>query len=399
MEDIKPPSRVKGMKILQKGEFDTTYLVPAVKIENERIKKFLQENKKYMLKQRAVKPIIDLENGEKLILLNPSSKEYLQDLQLEYHNLELHYENFNHLDIFQAILPDHLDRVSSYSSIGHILHLNLNEDTSEYKHLIGQVLLDKIPYAKTVVNKQNVINNTYRFFEMEILAGEENFITKTKEHGCIYELDFSKVYWNPRLSTEHQRLVSELSPTDILYDVFAGIGPFAIPAAKKGCTVLANDLNPESYRWLENNVKINKTKISTYNLDGRDFIKTALKSHLIDIWKTNNKTNIHVAMNLPALAIEFLDEFVGLFSDYSTTLPVGEMPVIHVYGFGITEQDVLTSVISKLPGLQLDDLQLRTVRNVAPNKNMFLIKFKLLKSILFRSDFEEPPTKKKLCSN
>lgn len=35
---------------------------------------------------------------------------------------------------------------------------------------------------------------------MEVLAGEKNFITKTKEHGCTFELDFSKVYWNPRLS-------------------------------------------------------------------------------------------------------------------------------------------------------------------------------------------------------
>jgi ribosomal protein L11 methylase PrmA len=36
----------------------------------------------------------------------------------------------------------------------------------------------------------------------------------------------------------------------------AGVGPFAVPAAKKGCYVLGNDLNPESVKWMrENRVK------------------------------------------------------------------------------------------------------------------------------------------------
>jgi tRNA (guanine37-N1)-methyltransferase len=44
----------------------------------------------------------------------------------------------------------------------------------------------------------------------------------------------------------------------ILGDVFAGVGPFALPAAKKGCNVYANDLNPVSYKWMVENVKLNK---------------------------------------------------------------------------------------------------------------------------------------------
>ena len=36
------------------------------------------------------------------------------------------------------------------------------------------------------------------------------------------------------------------------------MGPFAVPAAKKGCFVWANDLNPQSYRYLLGNVQLNK---------------------------------------------------------------------------------------------------------------------------------------------
>jgi len=47
---------------------------------------------------------------------------------------------------------------------------------------------------------------------------------------------------------------------DVLYDIFAGVGPFVVPAAKKGCRVIANDLNPDSVHWLQQNVDLNKVK-------------------------------------------------------------------------------------------------------------------------------------------
>ena len=68
------------------------------------------------------------------------------------------------------------------------------------------------------------------------------------------------MYWNSRLHTEHDRLVQLFSPDDVIADVFAGVGPFALPAAKKGCGVLANDLNPESHKWLVRNIESNKVR-------------------------------------------------------------------------------------------------------------------------------------------
>ena len=42
---------------------------------------------------------------------------------------------------------------------------------------------------------------------MELLAGEDRFEVEVKESGCVFRFDFSKVYWNPRLGTEHDRLI------------------------------------------------------------------------------------------------------------------------------------------------------------------------------------------------
>lgn len=79
----------------------------------------------------------------------------------------------------------------------------------------GQVILDKNPTIKTVVNKTSEIDNTFRNFKMELLAGEETYITQTKENGFVFELDFSKVYWNPRLGN-YMFCESSTGPSKIL---------------------------------------------------------------------------------------------------------------------------------------------------------------------------------------
>ena len=62
------------------------------------------------------------------------------------------------------------------------------------------------------------------------------------------------------MHTEHDRLVQTFGPQDVIADVFAGVGPFAIPAAKKGCAVFANDLNPNSAKYLAINVQNNRVR-------------------------------------------------------------------------------------------------------------------------------------------
>ena len=87
---------------------------------------------------------------------------------------------------------------------------------------------------------------------MVACAGEQNFVTEVNQYGLRFKLDFSKVFWNSRLEFEHKRLVDKyFQRGQVVLDVMAGIGPFAVPAAKGGCTVIANDLNPDSAHWLK----------------------------------------------------------------------------------------------------------------------------------------------------
>ena len=79
-----------------------------------------------------------------------------------------------------------------------------------------------------------------------------------RESGCVFTFDFREVYWNTRLGAEHDRLIRQFKPEDgIVADVMAGVGPFTVPAAKKGCVVFGNDLNPACSKWHTKNVEMN----------------------------------------------------------------------------------------------------------------------------------------------
>ena len=71
--------------------------------------------------------------------------------------------------------------------------MNLRDEWLPYKSLIGQVILDvsllvsiscnkltikKNKNLRTVVNKLNNIHAQYRYFDMEVLAGDKDFITQ-----------------------------------------------------------------------------------------------------------------------------------------------------------------------------------------------------------------------------
>lgn len=47
---------------------------------------------------------------------------------------------------------------------------------------------------------------------------------------------------------------------EVVCDLMAGIGPFAIPAARRRVTVHANDLNPRCAHYLRMNVRANKVR-------------------------------------------------------------------------------------------------------------------------------------------
>ncbi|XP_072555236.1 tRNA (guanine(37)-N(1))-methyltransferase isoform X1 [Paramormyrops kingsleyae] len=419
-----PPPEVRGMTCLDREAFGHTVKVPTLRIQKDVLHKAVKNLKRVALKRPGLKRVLEVAGDEshKVLLLDPASvssptsfseaeKRTLGDLgvplQIGHHELRITYENLKADEVLRAVLPEGQDVTSGFSRVGHIAHLNLREHQLPYRKLIGQVLIDKNSGVTCVVNKTNTIDSTFRNFQMEVLAGDGNMVTKVRENGVSYEFDFSQVYWNPRLSTEHERVVDLLRPGDVVLDVFAGVGPFAIPAARRGCSVLANDLNPESHRWLLHNCRLNKVdgKVRTFNMDGRAFIRGPLREALPSLLQ--GPAEVHVVMNLPALALEFLDAFHGLLdSDSEPELVARALPQVHCYGFSKQDdprQDVVDRASASL-GVRMEGrCSVHMVRNVAPNKEMMCISFHLPREVLFsnhsvdKDSPEEPSSKRQKC--
>ncbi|KAF6133485.1 tRNA methyltransferase 5 [Phyllostomus discolor] len=419
-----PPSDVRGMTKLDRTAFKKTVTIPVLKVRKEIVNKLLRSLKRAALQRPGIKRVIDdPEDKEgRLIMLDPykmltsdsfeeAELSILKQLNVSPHiskyDLELTYENFKSEEILRAVLPEGQDVNSGFSRIGHIAHLNLRDHQLPFKHLIGQVMIDKNPGITSAVNKINNIDNTYRNFQMEVLSGEENMMTKVRENNYIYEFDFSKVYWNPRLSTEHSRITELLKPGDVLFDVFAGVGPFAIPVAKKNCTVFANDLNPESYKWLLHNCTLNKVekRVKVFNLDGKDFLQGPVREELMQQLgplSKEKKHSVHIVMNLPAKAIEFLSAFKSLLDGQPCSSEL--LPIVHCYSFSKDArpaEDVQQQAEAVL-GISLDACSsVHLVRNVAPNKEMLCITFRVPAAVLYKNhtleleSHEDPPPLKR----
>ena len=122
------------------------------------------------------------------------------------------------------------------------------------------MLLDKNPSITTVINKTDDVgaHSEFRTFDYEVLAGDGNMEIETRIGDVVFHFDYSKVYWNSKLSGEHERLVQHFRPGEAVCDVMAGVGPFAVRAGRRGVLVWANDLNPHCYAALKEAIQRNK---------------------------------------------------------------------------------------------------------------------------------------------
>lgn len=401
MCSLLPPDGVRGMRIFSIDKFTKSITVPVIVVDTNNVETANKVLKNYIIKLNNFKSVRKGPNDcECAFFLDPAKFSSCHDLDLcfvsdenlNHIEIELGYNNWTHDEILRAVLPENL-MLSSYSAIGSIVHVNLKPELLDYKYIIGRVLKDKLKGCKSVVNKIDNINNVYRNFEYEVICGSPDLKTTIKENKCLFDLNFSEVYWNPRLCTEHERILQKLKSGDVLYDVFAGIGPFSVPAAKMGCTVLANDLNPNSCKWLEVNKKKNRVKdanLTIFNKDGSTFIQEDLKSHFIS-WskKLVLENKVHVTMNLPAIAVKFIKYFNNLFEwDDITDC---SLPILHVYTFVETDngyEEGLKSIMDKYIGnVKKEQVQeILRVRNVAPKKEMVRITFQTSKELLCKPE-------------
>lgn len=333
----------------------------------EKLPRIINENKTYetfdfrALNIQSENPILGLRSND--IAQTPDEKsqsllnrrflliEYKESLR---HNNEFRFVKleitlnakfFSHTELLQRLISEDF-HLSAYEAVGDIIHLNLTEEQEKFKKLIADVLFFKT--GKTVINKIGKIEDTFRFYKNEILAGGHSLVTTHKENGVKFIMDLGEVYWCSRLQSERIRILGMVRKGQVVCDPFCGVGPHIIPAIKKDAYGLCNDLNPNAIKWLKKSLEINNLTCNVVeNMDAAAFLES-LKGQKID----------HLIFNLPEFSLEYL-RYAQNFSGFW----------LHVFFF-CKDKENFSEMINQKTGFKIDPSWVRECRKVSPSKSV-----------------------------
>ena len=197
----------------------------------------------------------------------------------------------------------------------------IDEDDPDRAATIGEAVIDADLPARSVLNRASKIKGELRVRDWEVVAVDNdaaagNDLTPTetvhREYGHEFCLDLAAVYFSPRLATERHRVVEQIEPGEQILDMFAGVGPFAIPAASRGASAVAVDLNETAVGYCRENARRNGVVDAV----------TAVAGDVRGVADDYDGWADRLVMNLPHSANEFVATAVEL---------AGEECVLHYY--------------------------------------------------------------------
>jgi len=261
-------------------------------------------------------------------------------------------------------IPDELLEYvpSSYDLIGDLILVEIPDELKEYSKIIGEALLKLHPRARSVLSRGKTVGE-YRVRLVEVIAGSEDTETIHREHGCLYKLDLRRVFFNPRLSGERLRVAELVKPGERILDMFAGVGTFSILIARRcsGCSVTAIELNPDAYRYLVENIRLN----------GVEDIVKPVKGDAREVLREVEGEYDRVIMDLPHSSLDFLG--TGLRACKSKGM-------IHFYGAAESLEQLEERVLerSRSLGYAVEVEYRREVMEIAPRRFTFVLDLRRL---------------------
>ena len=195
----------------------------------------------------------------------------------------------------------------SFDIFGEIAIVRITDDAQVHEKAIADALLLSHKNIKTVCVDMGV-HGDFRIRELRIISGTDTFISIHKENGMKFKADISKVYFSPRLATERHRVSMLVRNGEYVLDAFAGVAPFSISLAKRGCKLLSLDSNPEAKKWAVENFKKNGLRLNQHSFYTSKF----------EDYDFNKKKFDRIVMNNPTNSISYLNKAMDLIKDGGT---------------------------------------------------------------------------------
>ena len=294
-------------------------------------------------------------------ILDTKEKKVLEFEVIERDFRELQRRSKNYKDIVDVPEDVRASLPSSFDVIGRVAIIKLPDELLIYKQEIGEAILKANKSIETVVIDAGV-EGKERVRGLEIVAGKMNTQTIHKEYGIELEMDPSKVYFSPRLATEHWRIAQMVEKDEVVLDMFCGVGPFSILIAKhrNPSKIYALDVNEDAIRYLKKNIERNKiSNVTALQGDSKVLVPKLERAD-------------RIIMNLPFSAFEFLPI---AFSN------IKENGMIHYYEVLSDEKkdDRFEELVrtANVQGIRIIKLGERAVHTYSPESNLYCFDLKV----------------------
>jgi len=250
---------------------------------------------------------------------------------------------------------------NSFDIVGDIAVIKMPEDSEANASIVAEAILNKHKNVKVVLIQIDGVRGDYRTRRLIHVAGENRTHTVHKESGCLFAVDLQSCYFSPRLSHERWRIAQLVQPSEIVINMFAGVGCFSLLISKQEASakVYSIDINPLAVNYMKENIKINKATGKVIPILGDS--KTIVETQLHGIAN-------RVLMPLPEKALEYLPAAVCALKSSSGW--------IHFHGFerakktqdaiDITKQNIEKRLSSLNMAFEISFA--REVRRVGPSK-------------------------------
>lgn len=234
----------------------------------------------------------------------------------------------------------------SFEIIGDIIIVDIPHELMHVKDEIMEAILKKHKHVKTILRKVGEVEGEYRVASYEIIYGQETE-TIVKEHGCRFLVDPTKVYYSVKLSGERERVTGLVEEGERVLVMFAGVGPYAIIAARNRnpSQVIGVEANSKAVEYFKRNIELNKVedKVKAYGGDVKDVVP------LLD-----GKFD-RILMPSPNTAEMFVDVVGNKIKEGGT---------IHYYTFGGEEEEEQGTLNKKVKNLFKENGMLVEIENV-----------------------------------
>lgn len=220
-------------------------------------------------------------------------------------------------------LPDELINKlpNKWEKFGDVIILVLPKELEKFKEIIGKKYA-AILNCKTVLNDIGGISGEFRKPDVEVIFGSNETETTHKENGVCYKLDPQKIMFSSGNMDERIRMATISNKSEVVVDLFAGIGYFTLPIAvySKPEMIVACEKNPVSFDYLKENITLNNVTDIVEPLygDNREIVPKFIADRVIMGYIGNTKVFLETAMNC-------LKENIGIIH-YHDKIPEKNIP-------------------------------------------------------------------------